>query len=177
VSVIAIDQVAGAVAATRHLLEHGHRTVWHIAGPDGWLEARARVHGWQSALHEAGAVVPCALTGDWSARSGYELARQLIADGGVTAIFAANDHMALGVLRCLHENGIAVPHDISLVGFDDIPEAAFFTPPLTTVRQDFGEMGRLSVLELLGRIDGDDWPARRVTVDAQLVVRESTRPT
>jgi DNA-binding LacI/PurR family transcriptional regulator len=174
VSVIAIDQIAGARATTRHLLELGHRTVWHIRGPDGWLEAHARVQGWQSALNESGAVVPRILTGDWSARSGYELAERLVAEANVTAIFAANDQMALGVLRRLHEAGLAVPGDVSLAGFDDIPEAAFFTPPLTTVRQDFGEMGRLSLLELLGRIDGDRSLPRRITVGAQLVVREST---
>jgi DNA-binding LacI/PurR family transcriptional regulator len=174
VPVVVIDQVAGARAATEHLLGLGHRTVWHIAGPEGWLEARRRIDGWQSALRRAGADVPEPLVGDWSPRSGYDIAQRLLADPAVTAVFAANDQMALGVLRRLHESGRDVPGDVSVVGFDDIPEAAFFTPPLTTVRQDFGEMGRQSVLTLLARIDDVDSPSRRVVVAPELVVRAST---
>jgi DNA-binding LacI/PurR family transcriptional regulator len=174
VPVVVIDQVAGARAATEHLLGLGHRTVWHIAGPEGWLEARRRIDGWQSALRDAGADVPEPLVGDWSPRSGYDIAQRLLADPAVTAVFAANDQMALGVLRRLHESGRDVPGEVSVVGFDDIPEAAFFTPPLTTVRQDFGEMGRQSVLALLARIDDVDSPSRRVVVEPELVVRAST---
>ena len=174
VPVVVIDQVAGARAATEHLLGLGHRTVWHIAGPEGWLEARRRIDGWQAALRDAGADVPEPLVGDWSPRSGYDIAQRLLADPAVTAVFAANDQMALGVLRRLHESGRDVPGEVSVVGFDDIPEAAFFTPPLTTVRQDFGEMGRQSVLALLARIDDVDSPSRRVVVEPELVVRAST---
>jgi DNA-binding LacI/PurR family transcriptional regulator len=174
VPVVAIDQVAGARAATEHLLALGHRTVWHAAGPEGWLEARRRVVGWESALRDAGAAVPDPVPGDWSPRSGYEIARQLMAGGGVTAIFAANDQMALGVLHFLHESGCDVPGDVSVVGFDDIPEAPYFIPPLTTIRQDFGEMGRRSVVALLDRIDDGDSPATRITVDPELVVRASS---
>ncbi len=142
VPVVAVDQHGGAAAATRHLLDLGHRTVWHIAGPTESLEAEQRVDGWRSTLEAAGVEPPPLLRGDWSARSGYELAPQLARTPGVTAVFVANDQMALGVLRYLHESGRAVPRDISIVGFDDIPEAAYFTPPLTTVRQDFSELGR-----------------------------------
>jgi DNA-binding LacI/PurR family transcriptional regulator len=137
VPVVTVDQVAGAAAATRHLLELGHRTVWHVAGPADWLEARQRVDGWMAALEAAGAAPPPLVAGDWSASSGYEIGKRLASVRDVTAVFAANDQMALGILRAMHEAGRDVPRDLSVVGFDDIPEAQFFTPPLTTVHQDF----------------------------------------
>jgi DNA-binding LacI/PurR family transcriptional regulator len=177
VPVVSIDQVAGARAATEHLLSLGHRTVCHIAGPDGWLEARRRVDGWVAALRAAGAPVPEAPAGDWSPRSGYAAAELLLArEPGVTAIFAANDQMALGVLRYLHESGRDVPGEISVVGFDDVPEAGYFTPPLTTIRQDFGEMGRRTVEALLERIADPGGSTEHVLVPAELVVRGSTAP-
>jgi DNA-binding LacI/PurR family transcriptional regulator len=173
VPVVALDQFAGAASATRHLLDLGHRTVWHIAGPPDWQEAQQRVAGWRATLDAAGAEAPEPLQGDWSAHSGYDLARRLLA-AGATAVFAANDQMALGVLRRLHEAGRAVPRDISLVGFDDIPEAAYFTPPLTTVRQDFGEIGRRSLLLLLRELESAERSSARVTVPPELILRAST---
>jgi DNA-binding LacI/PurR family transcriptional regulator len=155
VPVVAIDQFAGAVRATEHLLELGHKTVWHVAGPENFLEAQRRVEGWRSALSEAGAAVPEPLRGDWTARSGYRIGRALCVDRSVTAIFVANDQMALGVLRALNERGLHVPREVSVVGFDDIPEAAYFTPPLTTVKQDFDDMGRRSLQLLLRMLDGE----------------------
>jgi DNA-binding LacI/PurR family transcriptional regulator len=173
VPVISIDQLAGAVAATRHLLDLGHETVWHIAGPSNFLEAQRRLEGWRSELERAGAPVPEPLVGDWSARAGYEHGRALSRDPAVTAIFAANDQMALGALRALHESGRKLPSEVSLVGFDDIPEAPYFTPPLTTVRQDFDEMGSRSVRLLLRMMAGKR--ARSGTsVRPELLVRSST---
>lgn len=174
VPVVAVDQVAGAAAATRHLLELGHRTVWHIAGPADWLEAQQRVDGWMAALSEAGADPPPLLAGDWSARSGYELGQRLAGVRDATAIFAANDQMALGVLRAMHEAGRDVPREVSIVGFDDIPEAQFFTPPLTTVRQDFNEVGRQGLMLLLEEIDAAERSTRRVIVPPVLKIRDST---
>jgi DNA-binding LacI/PurR family transcriptional regulator len=176
VPVVAVDQHGGAEAATRHLLELGHRTVWHVAGPADWLEAEQRVAGWRAALRKAGARAPRLLRGDWSARSGYELGRELARAPEVTAVFVANDQMALGLLRRLHEEGCAIPRQVSVVGFDDIPEAGFFTPPLTTVRQDFAEVGRRCLHLLLGQIEGRVRSWQRVVVPAQLIVRESTAP-
>jgi DNA-binding LacI/PurR family transcriptional regulator len=176
VPIVAVDQFAGALAATRHLLELGHRTVWHIAGPADWLEARQRVDGWAAALAEAGADAPPLLSGDWSARSGYELGQRLATVRDVTAVFAANDQMALGLLRALYEAGRHVPRDLSVVGFDDIPEAQFFTPPLTTVRQDFNEMGRQSLMLLVDAISATRRSSQRVVVPPELRVRESTAP-
>lgn len=169
-----VDQFAGAAAATSHLLELGHRTVWHIAGPSDWLEAEQRVAGWRATLHAAGAPVTTALRGDWSPRAGYESGRLLLAQADVTAVFVANDQMTLGLLRLMHECGRRVPQDVSLVGFDDIPEAAYFTPPLTTIRQDFAEMGRRSLRLLLGEIESGTRSTRRETVAPELVVRSST---
>jgi DNA-binding LacI/PurR family transcriptional regulator len=174
VPVVAVDQHAGAAIATQHLLDLGHETVWHVAGPRDWLEAQERVDGWRATLEERGAQPPPVLVGDWSARSGYELGQRLATWDDVTAVFVANDQMALGVLRSLHELGRRVPGEISVVGFDDIPEAAYFSPPLTTVRQNFNEMGRRSLLRLLEEIGRRERAATRETVEPELIVRSST---
>jgi DNA-binding LacI/PurR family transcriptional regulator len=174
VPLVAVDQVEGARLATQHLLELGHKTVWHISGPSDWLEAEDRVNGWRQTLDAAGASAPPVLVGDWSARAGHELGRQLAERDDVTAVFVANDQMALGLLRTLHEAGRRIPGDISVVGFDDIPEAAYFTPPLTTVRQNFNEMGRRSLLLLLEQIESGVRVPRRETVPPELIVRASS---
>ncbi len=173
ISSATVDQRAGAAAATRHLLNLGHKTVWHLAGPPDWQEAEERIIGWKTTLEASRVPVPEALRGDWTPRSGYELGESLLRIKGVTAVFVANDQMALGLLRRLHETGKVVPRDISIVGFDDIPEAAYFTPPLTTVRQDFSELGRRCLRLLLARIEGDQ-EVTRVIVPPELVAREST---
>ena len=174
VPLVAVDQVAGARAATRYLLDLGHPTVWHISGPLDWYEARDRIDGWRATLVDAGALPPPVLAGDWSARSGYELGLRLARQPGVSAIFAANDQMALGVIRALHERGLRIPADISVVGFDDIPEAAYFTPPLTTVRQNFNEVGRRALLTLLAQLDDGARSGTRETIAPELVIRAST---
>jgi DNA-binding LacI/PurR family transcriptional regulator len=173
IPVASVDQTAGAAAATRHLLSLGHETVWHLAGPPDWKEAEQRVDGWRSELEAASAPIPELLRGDWTPRSGYELGERLLEIPDLTAVLVGNDQMALGLLRRLHEAGREVPHDLSLVGFDDIPEAAYFTPPLTTVRQDFAELGRLCLQILLRRIQRDPGPTR-VVVQPELVLRGST---
>jgi len=118
--------------------------------------------------------VPEVVSGDWSARSGYEAGLHLLENPEVTAIFCANDHMALGVLRALNEAGRGIPGDISVVGFDDIPEASYFTPPLTTVRQDFGELGRRGLELLVAQVEGEAGSKERVLVAPELVLRGST---
>ncbi|MEH1016169.1 LacI family DNA-binding transcriptional regulator [Micromonospora sp. CPCC 206060] len=175
---ISVDQVTGARLAVEHLLDLGHETVWHVAGPPDWLEARDRVDGWRLALENAGRQVPPVIVGDWSPRAGYEIGRSLVDRADVTAVFCANDHQALGLLRALHQHGVRVPEDISVVGFDDIPEAGYLSPPLTTVRQDFDEVGRRCVAALLELFDADG-PDRRRTypqVEPTLVVRDSSGP-
>ncbi|SCL13619.1 transcriptional regulator, LacI family [Micromonospora nigra] len=173
---ISVDQVAGARMAVEHLLGLGHETVWHLAGPQDWLEARDRADGWRRALERAGRPVPSVVTGDWSPRAGYEIGQRLAARRDVTAVFCANDHQALGLLRALHQYGVRVPEDVSVVGFDDIPESEYLTPPLTTVRQDFDEVGRRCVAALLELLDDGVGPTRtgHPLVDPLLVVRDSS---
>ena len=174
VTSVAIDNAAGAAAATRHLLSLGHQTVYHVAGPLSCLDAKERVDGWRQALREAGAAEPAVLAGDWSASSGYELGGQLAAaEPGLTAVFCGNDTMALGVIRALAERGLRVPDDVSVVGFDDVPEAGFYLPPLTTVRQDFGVLGRQALSTLIDRMSGAIRAGRRVRVAPELIVRAS----
>lgn len=171
---VAIDQRAGARMATEHLLTLGHRTVWHVAGPEDWNEARLRIAGWREALADAGRPAPEPLRGDWTSRSGYEAGLELAGRADITAVFVANDQMALGVLRAFHEHGIAVPEQRSVVGFDDMPEAEFLVPGLTTVRQDFDAVGREGLQRLLTLIEGGR-PRRRVTlIEPELIVRASS---
>ncbi|GAA1661480.1 LacI family DNA-binding transcriptional regulator [Catellatospora bangladeshensis] len=173
---VSVDQVAGARLAVEHLLALGHRTVWHVSGPQDWLEARDRVDGWRQALEAAGCRVPPMVSGDWSPRSGYEAGRLLADRPDVTAVFCANDQQALGMLRALHEQGRRAPEDVSVVGFDDIPEAAYLSPPLTTVRQDFDEVGRRCLAALLELFDGGGPAVRHPRVPPSLVVRASSGP-
>ena len=171
--VVTVDQVAGARAATRHLLDAGHRTVWHVSGPTDWFDSQGRIQGWRQTLEEAGAEVPPLLSADWSAAEGYRAGQMLARMPEVTAIFTANDHLALGILRALHERGRRVPDDVSVVGFDDVPEAAFFIPPLTTVRQAFGDVARAALTLLLGQMRDEPDSPDHIVVPPQLVVRQS----
>ncbi|HEU5111167.1 MAG TPA: LacI family DNA-binding transcriptional regulator, partial [Micromonosporaceae bacterium] len=173
VAMVGLDNVAGAAVATRHLLGMGHRTVHHIAGPDGWPEARERRQGWEAALAAGGVPVPEPSVGDWSARSGYEAGRALADDPSVTAVFCANDQTAIGVLRALAEAGRRVPGDVSVVGFDDIPEAPYLSPPLTTVVQDFAQLGRRCVEVALHQIATGVRTSDQVRVAPRLAARAS----
>ena len=139
---VSLDHFAGAFAATQHLIELGHREIVHLAGPIDSMDASQRVAGWRTALAEQGIVARTPMVGDWSPQSGYEAGLRIAADRSITAVFSGNDQMAIGILHALRQNGLSVPDDLSLVGFDDIPEAQFFSPPLTTVRGDFAELGR-----------------------------------
>ncbi len=173
---VAVDNTEGAALATRYLLGLGHRTVHHLSGPRSWLDAEARVEGWRAALHEAGAPEPDLVSGDWSAASGYEMGQRIARDTSATAVLCANDHMALGLFRALSERGRRVPEDVSVVGFDDVPEAAYFLPPLTTVRQDFGELGRRALDSLVRLIFDRDAAAPADPVVPEFVVRSSAAP-
>ena len=173
---VSVDQVAGARQATEHLLGLGHRTVWHVSGPDSWQSSGARRTGWAQALDAAGAPRPEPLTGDWTPRSGYEAGLVLADRPDVTAVFVANDHMATGLLRALRERGRVVPDDVSVVGFDDAPEAEYQVVPLTTVRQDFSAMAHRAVAELVAVMSGRPRAPGPVTIPITLVVRGSTGP-
>ena len=173
---VGVDNVQGARIATEHLLSLGHETVVHLAGPQAWAEATARRDGWRSELERQGRrVPPLRWGGDWSARSGYLTGLSLARETDVTAVFVANDHMALGLFRALREQERRVPEDVSVVGFDDIPESAYLWPALTTVHQNFAELGR-RVMDVLGRVLGGETQPAVDLVPNTLVVRESTAP-
>jgi DNA-binding LacI/PurR family transcriptional regulator len=168
------DQQAGARAVTEHLLSLGHRTVWHVAGPTTWHATMERVRGWRETLEAADAEVHEPLAGDWSAESGYEAGKELAERSDLTAVFAANDQMAMGVMRALYERGRRIPEDVSVVGFDDQPESAFYLVPLTTVRQDFAAISARAIEELLAMIAGDEASAPVIYLPTRLVVRASS---
>ena len=169
---VSVDHGGGAREATRHLLQLGHRTVAHIRGPHDWLDADAREAGWRAEMSAARAAAPEPYVGDWTAASGYQAGRWLTHLPDVTAVFVANDQMALGLIRALSEAGRRLPDDMSVVGFDDIPEAGYFLPPLTTVRQDFVTLGQVCIARLLALIAGDDATAV-APVQTTLVIRSS----
>ena len=174
--VVDTDQADGARQAVQHLLDLGHETVWHVAGPAESFAGERRTQAWRRTLLAAGRFVPPPHRGDWSADSGYRAGLALAGEPRCTAIFAANDQMALGLLRALHEHGRSVPGDVSIVGFDDIPDSSSFIPPLTTVHQDFAEVGRRCVQALLRQIRNEPEGPGTVLVPTRLVPRASTAP-
>jgi DNA-binding LacI/PurR family transcriptional regulator len=162
---------------TAHLLGLGHQTVHHIAGPRRWWAASARRQNWDSALQAAGTPVPEPLEGDWSAASGYAIGTRFARDPAVTAIFAANDEMAIGAIHALHEAGKSVPRDVSVAGFDDIPAAAHVLPPLTTISSDNTELAATGLGYLVGYLnDPDSPPEQPPPHEHKLVIRQSTAP-
>jgi DNA-binding LacI/PurR family transcriptional regulator len=169
---VSVDEALGARMATRHLLGLGHETVWHVSGPANWLGADARIRGWREELSAQGRVAEEPIAGDWSAASGRQVGEALARNREVTAIYVANDQMALGVIQALEEHGRRVPQDISVVGFDDIPEAAYFRPALTTVWLDFAAVGRLCINQLLKMIAGEQ-PSPVPLLPPELRVRSS----
>ncbi|MCR2784252.1 MULTISPECIES: LacI family DNA-binding transcriptional regulator [unclassified Microbacterium] len=169
---LSVDQIGGARLATRHLIELGHRDIYHLAGPQDWIEAEARMRGFLEEMSDADIPTTAPILGDWSAEFGYYAGRELLRVRDFTAIFSSNDQMALGLIHAIRDEGLDVPRDISIVGFDDIPESAHFWPPLTTVRQDFAELGRRCVDLLLGASAGSVQTADAALVP-ELVVRAS----
>jgi DNA-binding LacI/PurR family transcriptional regulator len=172
---VGVEQVRGARMATEHLLSLGHREIVHVSGPLNWAEARARVEGWRLAMSESGLRPAEPVRGDWSSESGYTAGERICEMRGATAVFAANDQMAIGVLRALHECGRRVPDDISVVGFDDVPEAAYLIPPLTTIQQDFDAVGRRAIEVVTQAIKGTELQPSPLVIP-KLVVRKSTAP-
>ncbi|MGY2744411.1 LacI family DNA-binding transcriptional regulator [Pseudarthrobacter sp. O4] len=168
-----VDQKLGARLAVAHLIRLGHQRIGHVSGPLGWIDGQGRVDGWREELAEAGLSDDLLVEGDWSAGSGYRIGQQLAEQRSATAVFVSNDQMALGVLRAFGEKGIRVPEDVSLVGFDDQPESAYFMPPLTTVRQDFEELGKRCMDLMRAQIE-DGAAGGALVVKPELVVRAST---
>ncbi len=174
--VVDVDQVGSARCVTEHLLCLGHETVWHIAGPRDWDAAEKRLLGWRSALRAAGRRIPRVLYGDWSARAGYLQGRKLAGRADVTAVFVANDQMAMGVMRALAEAGRAIPDDVSVVGYDDIPEAEFLMVPLSTVAIDAEEAAERILSELVAMVEGGEPSSDQIDLGTSLVIRASSGP-
>lgn len=169
---VALDNQAGARLMTEYLIGLGHRDIAFVAGADSSPEAIARLRSWRDAMDAAGLSADRVYHGDWSPGSGYAAGRRLFADGVPSAVFTANDQMALGVLAAAAEAGLSVPDDVSVAGFDDVPDAAYFTPTLTTVRQDFDALAHscVGLLERLLRREA----VRSVRITPELVIRQST---
>lgn len=167
---LAIDEIAGGRLATAHLLDLGHRDIRHLAGPKDWTEADARMQGFLLEVSDRDLPTLPPLLGDWTAEFGYRAGLELLRRRDATAYFCANDHMALGLMHAARDLGLDVPRDISIVGYDDVPEAAHLWPPLTTVRTDFADLGRRCLLALIGEepIGAGSAP--------ELIVRQSTAP-
>ncbi|CAN5327866.1 LacI family DNA-binding transcriptional regulator [soil metagenome] len=172
---VTVDQAAGAKLVVDHLAELGHRDVLHLSGPLDWLEARGRERAFHARAREWGMRERPIVVGDWTADFGYDFARGIDGVPEYTAMFVSNDEMALGVMHGFHDNGIRIPDDISIVGFDDLPVARHFIPPLTTVRQDFHALGLKAVEVLRAAIEGAEIP-QRTKIPVELVVRESSAP-
>jgi DNA-binding LacI/PurR family transcriptional regulator len=173
------DHAGGAAAATRHLLDLGHETVHHLAGPADSFAAAERERGWRETLEGDGIRPPAVVRGDWSSDSGHAAAGALAA---ASAIFCANDQMALGLVRALEDAGRHVPADVAVVGFDDVPDAANYRPPLTTIRQDFTALADRAVAALVAEIEGmpdadadlDASTPSTSVIPTSLVIRAST---
>jgi DNA-binding LacI/PurR family transcriptional regulator len=176
---ISIDNYNGARLATAYLLAAGRRHIGHLAGPQEWWEARQRLAGWQAALREAGLQPQPShwVAGNWSSSSG-ESAYKILLDQypEMDAVFAANDQMALAILNTAQQAGMRIPQDLAVIGFDDLAEAAYFNPPLTTVRQDLHQLGWLAVQKLLEKVEmmTESSPVEAITLQPELVVRQST---
>ena len=174
---VQIDNSGGARAMVNHLISLGHRRIAHLAGPAGNRDAVERLRGYRDAMRSL--VGRCSreleLAGDFREEAGYQAGRRLLASKNrPTAVFAANDAMAIGLLACFQESGVRVPQDVAVAGFDDIPIARFATPPLSTVRVPIAELGARATRLLLQALSG---PARRArrheTLSTTLVIRDS----
>lgn len=173
---LALDSELGAKMATEHLLELGHRKILHLSGPPDWFGANVRISGWRKAMEEADLETMPVMEGDWTPSSGYVVGQKIAETRRATAVFAGNDQMALGLIRGIVEAGLRVPEDISVVGYDDLPDSAYFSPPLTTVRLDYIEVGRQAVKVLSNKIKDPGSPVVADGIELQLIVRKSTGP-
>jgi DNA-binding LacI/PurR family transcriptional regulator len=172
---ISVDQTRGARVAVRHLIDLGHTEIAHLAGPVDWLEAQARLDGYRGELLDAGLEPQPHVVGDWTAEFGFRAGRELLAQRTFTAVFCGNDQMALGFLHACRDAGVDVPGHVSVVGFDDTPESAHFAPALTTVRQNFVEIGKRAIALLLAELGGASG-LERAPIAPELIVRSSTGP-
>lgn len=173
---VLFDQKHGARLATKHLIELGHKTIAEISGPLQNHDGSDRHEAWLNTMREYGLDTELSVEGDYSIDGGYHAMHSLIKTGvKFTGVFIGNDSMAIGARTALREHGLSVPHDVSIVGFDDTPEAAHIIPALTTVRQDFQLLGNLAVEYLINRINNPATPIHQRVLQPELIIRESTR--
>ena len=170
---VSVDNFSGGVTATSHLIELGHRNIVHISGPKGWFESTSRAAGYTSTMLTSN-LAPQVIDGDWEISTGYRIGKELDVMGkGITAMFIANDRMALGFMHATREKGLSIPEDLSIVGFDDLDETAYSSPPLTTLRQDFKELGSRAMGLLIAEIAGK--PTKKMErLVPDLILRKST---
>lgn len=174
---VAIDQGYGSRLAVEHLIGLGHRQIAEISGPMNWYDANLRHQSWVATMTQQNLPHHLSIEGNWSAQSGYEAVQSLLNAGEVfTGVVAANDQMALGAIAALHERGLYVPQDVSVVGFDGIPESAYFLPALTTVHQDFEALGAQSVEYLVSLMKNPNTPIHQRVLYPELIIRKSTAP-
>ena len=176
ISSISCDNRQGGYEATRHLIELGHEVVATIIGPDNEECTHDRLFGYRRALLEGDLTFDqgLVLNGDWSATSGFRAIERLLATHEPpSAVFAQNDRMAVGAIRALREAGLDVPEEVSVVGFDDIPLASYFDPPLTTVHQPMQECGRLAARLLIETVLNPDRAPEQILIESRLMKRRS----
>jgi LacI family transcriptional regulator len=176
---VVIDQASGTRQITEYLLQMGHRQIAYISGPSGWFDADVRQEAWLETLHMHQITPGRIETAEWTAESGYLAAQRLLAatppEQKFTALVVANDQMALGAISALKASGLRVPEDVSVVGFDAVPESAYFDPPLTTVHQDMFQVGKQSVEYLVQLIQQPETPLRQQLLQPELVIRQSVQ--
>lgn len=157
------------------LIGLGHQQIAEISGPLNWYDAIMRHQSWVDTMAQHGLLHQMSVEGNWTAQSGYEAVQTLLNSGAeFTGLVVANDQMALGAIAALNARGFQIPADVSVVGFDDIPESAYFVPALTTVHQDFEALGAQSVEYLVSLIRNPDTPIHQRVLYPQLIVRNST---
>jgi LacI family transcriptional regulator len=182
ISVVSINNYEGGRLAISHLFEQGYRKIGHISGPLDWWEARQRMAAWQDGLKSAGVEIQDKLwtEGNWSSSSGAHAMNLLFAQyPDMDSIFVANDQMSLGVIQVIHQKGLRIPEDIGVVGYDNIPESAYFLPPLTTINQNQHEIAHVAVGEIIkiiesGWQESDPIIPNSTMLDPTLVVRQSS---
>lgn len=179
---ISLDNYSGAYSIVMHLVEQGYKHIAHISGPlEGW-EARERKRGWTRALIDSGRPVPdqATVSGSWSSASGFEIMKTLVTQyPELDAVFSANDQMAFGVLNYAWRNGIKIPEQLGVAGFDDLPESKYSIPPLTTVHQDLNRLGDIAVKKLLSldnpKVKYPDVEGDAIILPTELRIRNSTQ--
>ena len=170
---VSVDNFAGGAAATQHLIDLGHKNIVHISGPQGWFESTTRAAGYTATMLNAN-LVPQVIDGDWQLKTGYRIGKELDIDSkDITALFITNDRMSIGFLHAMRERGIDVPKRLSVIGFDDLEETGYTSPPLTTLRQDFKELGKRAMNLLLSEIAGTSTKKLERLVP-ELILRSST---